>query len=41
VGALLKILSYNIKLGGAGREAGIAAVIAGAQPDLGFIQVAT
>jgi exodeoxyribonuclease-3 len=41
VGALLKILSYNIKLGGTGRETGIAAVIAGAAPDLVLLQEAT
>jgi exodeoxyribonuclease-3 len=41
VGALLKILSYNIKLGGVGREAAIAAVIAGAGADLVLLQEAT
>lgn len=41
MGALLKILSYNIRLGGAGREQQIAAVIADSQPDLVILQEAT
>lgn len=41
MGAHLKILSYNIWLGGAGREQQIAAVIAGSGADLVILQEAT
>jgi endonuclease/exonuclease/phosphatase family metal-dependent hydrolase len=37
----LRILSYNIKQGGAGREAALAAVIRSASPDLVVLQEAT
>lgn len=38
---ILRLLSYNIRYGGAGREAAIAAVIAAATPDLVVLQEAT
>jgi len=37
----LRLLSYNIRYGGTGREAAIAAVIAAAAPDLVILQEAT
>ena len=38
---MLKLLSYNIRFGGRGREEGIAAVIKAAQPDIVIFQEAT
>jgi len=38
---ILRLLSYNIKRGGAGREEGLAAVIAAARPDIVVFQEAT
>lgn len=37
----LRLLSYNIRYGGIGREAALAAVIAGAAPDVVILQEAT
>ncbi len=37
---ILKLLSYNIKLGGAGRENGIASVINSQSPDIAILQEA-
>lgn len=39
--APLRLLSYNIRYGGAGREGAIAAAISSAQPDLVMLQEAT
>ncbi len=38
---ILRLLSYNIRYGGAGREAALAAVIRAAAPDLVVLQEAT
>ncbi len=38
---MLRLLSYNIRYGGAGRETALAAVINGAAPDLVILQEAT
>jgi len=37
----LRLLSYNIRYGGSGREEALTAVIASAEPDLVILQEAT